>query len=124
MGVKIKLHDNYLEYCAARVSFRGKHNKTKALILHVVYNKPYISSWGIWAALGGVVSLGSVRATLTRLCRYGYVSNIAGLNECRLYRIRVKGIRFLYMAQNLAPLSEWLAQVKIAQVAPMAVRPV
>lgn len=100
------VYPDYLEYVRHTVSFRGIHNRTKTLVLWAINRGAYQPSL-IRMVLLGKVSPAGIDASLHRLKRYGYVkqSEVTGV-----YRLRVKGQRFLWAATKLGHLDRWRAE--------------
>lgn len=95
-----------------RLSFRGKHNRRKTLILYSLLKKPNSTAVDIWNITGDC-SLSCVRSTLSRMFKYNYISAsyYEGSPTC-YYSVRAKGERFYWAASQFAPLARWIKEAQ------------
>jgi len=102
--------DNYLAYMRSRRLFEGKHNRRKVMILVCLFHKANkrLTSRQVWQKAGYDVSYSSLRATLSNMVKYGYISRTS-----KGYGTLAKGLRLLYAASEVAPsYHDWYEAVR------------
>ena len=113
MTDSIKICTNYLEYCR-KVSFEGKSNRSKTLILYVLERKPGSTSKEVAYLLRKTLTLAAVRMALVRMFYKNKSIWISTPDKQRdaHYCLLAKGHRFLYLVRSLHPekLNQWLAE--------------
>ena len=149
----ISYYHNYLDFMRARVSFEGKHNRTKGLILHFlkvantkalkIVEHPYsyekrernplcpnsykdrivttvtgkrriielrnagtMSALQLYKKMDGFISYSSIRSTLTRMVKYGYIRNYGAV-----YGLSAQGARYIYACEELGHVARWLSEL-------------
>ncbi len=90
-----------------RLSFKGKHNKTKTILLWAIREHPGSTSKDLFKLVASGRSFSCLRSTLSRLYKYGYIGQNDSYDTWQ-YHILSKGERFLWAAELLAPIHEWV----------------
>lgn len=94
-----------------RISFRGKHNRTKCIVLFVLFRVPGLDVDKIHKILkdnGSDMSVYAVYCAITRLIRWNYIKIVAPTVQTRRYRVTEKGWRLLWLSDSRDYLSGWL----------------
>lgn len=95
----IRVRKNYLEIMGSRLNLTGKRNWRKLLIFQALFEHGNLTAREIHAKAGRDCSYESIRAALTRLVKYRYISRLPE----HKYSIRHKGKRFIYAVRELHP---------------------
>lgn len=90
---------NYLALMRVRLKVNGRFNVRKLMILAALLKHGNLPARRIWGIAGSPASYSSMRATLSRLVKYKYISS----HKDGSYSLVAKGFRFLFAVKELYP---------------------